>query len=185
MSTNNLPISSHITHTSLTMWSNYSHTDRKSPLKPIILTPPISQCCDSTLISRNRPSFPIVYTTMGTYIAASYHSICCHCSKVYYPSHYEVPHENTTVFYDVSKHTRYIQISSQTVFEISYLERVTNELSICSTTFEALADAYTMNNLEQDKDRLQHLQSFSTMDAECSKTRRGVVHSQTLPISPK
>ena len=143
-----------------------SNADRNSPLKPIILTPPISQCCDSTLISRNRPSFPIVYTTMGTYIAASYHSICCHCRKVYYPSHYEVPHENTAVFYDVSKHTGYLQISSQTVFEISYLERVTNELSICSTTFEALADAYTMNNLEQDKDRLQHLQSFSRCQSD-------------------
>ena len=79
-----------------------SNPDRKSPLKPVILTPPISRCCDSNLYCRNRPSFPIVYTTTGTYIAASYHSICPQCNTVYYPSHYEVPQKDI-VFYDLSK----------------------------------------------------------------------------------
>ena len=122
-------------------WPLLSNADRKSPLKPIIITPPISQCWDSTPTCRNRLLFPIVYTTTCTYITASYHRSVITVAKYI---HYKVPHENNAVLYDVAKQTRYIQIWSETVFEI----RASNELPICSTTFEALANAYTMNNLE-------------------------------------
>ena len=104
-----------------------------------------------------------MYTNSGTYIAASYHGICT-CKKVYYPSHYEIPEENISVLYDVSA-IKYIQISSQTAFEIAFLERVNNELSICSTTFEAVAETYTMNHFSDDKKRLEHLETFSRVQS--------------------
>ena len=144
-----------------------SNPDRKSPLKPLVLTPPLSACCGSTFTLRNRPAFPIVYTNSGTYIAASYHGNCTACKKVYYPSHYENPQENISVFYDVST-MKYLQISSQTAFEIAFLERVNNELSICSTTFEAVAETYTMNHFSDDKKRLEHLEAFSRAQSSTS-----------------
>ena len=72
---------------------------------------------------------------------------------------------------------------SLTVFEMSYLERATNELSICSITFEALADTQstTWNKIKTDFNIYSHLLDIRCciMDAKCSKTRKGVVISQT------
>ena len=79
-----------------------STPDRKSPLKPLILTPPVSTCCDSNIQIRNRPSFPIVYTRNGTFVAASYHGQCQKCKRLFYPSHYEDPDSNTNVLHDLS-----------------------------------------------------------------------------------
>ena len=79
-----------------------STPDRKSPLKPLILTPPITTCCDSNILIRNRPSIPIVYTRNGTFVAASYHGHCQKCKRLFYPSHYEDPDSNTYVLYDLS-----------------------------------------------------------------------------------
>ena len=46
-----------------------------SALKPLVISPKISVCCDTRIQIRNRPSFPLVYTSTGTYIAASYHPL--------------------------------------------------------------------------------------------------------------
>ena len=132
--------------------------DISSPLKPLILTPPVSTCCGSRLTLRNRPSFPLVYTSSGTYIAASYHSHCKICFTTYYPSFYE---KNTERYlYDLSS-LKYLQMSSQTGFEIRYLENVTNQLSICSSTFESISELYSINNMETDNLRLSKLLYFS------------------------
>ncbi len=66
----------------------YSTPDRSSPLKPIVLTPPIDTCSSHIKLSY-RASSPIVYTINGTFIAASYHGTCTKCNKVYFPSYYE------------------------------------------------------------------------------------------------
>ena len=89
----------------------------------LILTPPVSNCCDCRLTPRYRPSLPLVYTSTGTYTAASYHSYCQTCSTTYYP-------------YKLSE-LQYLQISSQTGFEIQYLNNVTNQLSICSSNLDS------------------------------------------------
>ena len=81
------------------------------------------------------------------------------------------------VFYDLSKSSRSLQIASQSFWNI--LEIASNELSIFST-FQALANAYSMN-MENDKERLQHLESCCsvsqmlrcTLDAKCPKTGEG------------
>ena len=137
-----------------------STPDRKSPLKPLILTPPITTCCDSNILIRNRPSFPIVYTRNGTFVAASYHGHCQKCKRLFYPSHYEDPDSNTYVLYDLSS-IKHLQISSQTAFEIEYLDNVSNQLSVCANTFEAIAELYTVNFISTDQERLSHLQQYS------------------------
>ena len=132
--------------------------DISSPLKPQILTPTVSNCCDCRLTPRNRPSFPLIYTSTETYIAASYHSHCKICSTTYYPSYYEK--DNTQCLYNLAE-LKYLQLSSQTGFEINYLNNVTNQLSICSSTFESIAELYTINNMENEKVRLSKLIHFS------------------------
>lgn len=94
----------------------FSTPSISSPLKPMILTPLVS-CCASRIEIRNHPSFPLVYTQSGTYIAASYHGHCQKCGKSYYCSYYE--HNNKQIMYDISK-MKYIQISAQTAFEVDY-----------------------------------------------------------------
>ncbi len=151
----------------------YSTPDRTSPLKPLVLTPPVQSCCSLAVRLTYRSSFPIVYTTRGTYIAASYHGNCTKC-PVYYPSHYE-PSANTIVFYS-NPEVQYLQISSQTAFETEYLRTITHSLCICSTTFEALAALYTANNMLNDKERLDKLELF----ARSSRERPWTLNPQRL-----
>ena len=136
--------------------------DISSSPKPLVLIPPISTCCNAKIILRNRPSFPIVYTTSGTYIAASYSGQCKTCNTAYQPSYYEVQKEQ--YFYDLTDQ-KYLQISSQTAFELSYLDNVTNQLSICSSTFESIAELYTINHRASDNERLSKLLQFSRVQS--------------------
>ena len=131
--------------------------DISSLIKPLILIPPVSTCCNSKITLRNRPSFPIVYTLSGTYIAVSYHGHCKTCSTIYHPTYYEVQKEH--YLYDLNDQ-KYVQISSQTAFEVSYLDSTTNQLSICSSTFESIAELYTINHRLSDNLRLSKLLQF-------------------------
>ena len=53
----------------------------KSGLKHLVLLPAVQECCSTTTVIRNRPSFPLVYTTQGTFVAAMYIAECKRCSK--------------------------------------------------------------------------------------------------------
>ena len=46
-------------------------------------------CCGSSITIHNRPSFPIVYTSHGTSVAAAFNGNCKKCKKVYYYSYFE------------------------------------------------------------------------------------------------
>lgn len=61
--------------------------------KPLVLLPHVDSCCEMPVMVRNRPSFPLVYTTQGTLVAACFHSECRSPKfrRKYYLSHYEVP----------------------------------------------------------------------------------------------
>ncbi len=62
-----------------------SNPDRKCPLEPLVLTPPLTQCCGVKITIRNRPSFPTVYTSNGTFVAATYHGQCLNCKTTLLP----------------------------------------------------------------------------------------------------
>lgn len=139
-----------------------SNPDITSPLKPIILVPPVLQCCELRLAIRNRPSFPLVFTKAGTYIAASYHGQCQKCGTSYYPSFYGNGEEQILYNFEQLKS---LQISAQTAFAIDYLDNVTNQLSICSSTFESIAELYTISNMDMDNDRLSNLVDFGRVSS--------------------
>lgn len=61
----------------------------KDAFKPIVLLPSKLKCCGSSITIRNRPSFPVVYTSHGTNVAASFNGNCKTCRKVYYYSYFE------------------------------------------------------------------------------------------------
>ena len=52
-------------------------------------------------------------------------------------------------------------ISPQTVLEIRYLEYISNQLSICSATFEYLAELYTITHISSDRERLAQLEMYA------------------------
>lgn len=136
----------------------YSDT---SALKQLILMPSVKECCGAPTVIRNRPSFPLVYTTKGTFVAAAFSAECRHCSKKYHISYYEETlQESKKRFYYSLKDATYFQATSQTVFEIALLEDITNNISISAASFESRAQVYNENFRKIDQDRLQQLTAF-------------------------
>ena len=143
--------------------SSYADT---SALKQLILLPPDKECCAT--IVRNRPSFPLVYTTRGTLVAAAFSAERRHCTKKYHLSYYkEMSQKSKYRFYYSPKNAIYFQFTSQTIFEIALLEDITN-ISISAASFESRAQVYNENFRKVDQDRLQELTAFgrNTTDEE-------------------
>lgn len=62
----------------------------KTALRHIILLPHETICCGESIVIRNRPSFPIVYTSNGTFVAALFHGECRKsCSKKFSYSYWQ------------------------------------------------------------------------------------------------
>ena len=127
-------------------------------LKHIILTPQIEECCGEPIIMCNRPSFPLVYTTQGTFVAALFNGECRKgCSKKFHYSYYQ---QGDVTKYYIPQGEKYFQYSSQTVFETALLEDVTNNISISATSFESRAEVYNENFRDLDIARLKYLREF-------------------------
>ena len=133
--------------------------------------PPILECCGHPVTVRNRPSFPLVYTTRGTFVGAAFSAECRSpsCGRRYFPSHYEVPQigiadcdelQYQQFFYDPESNGPYFQTTSQTVFEISLLRDITSNITISGTSFESRAVVYNENFRHVDIKRLDHLHTF-------------------------
>lgn len=135
------------------------HFADKDSLKHIILLPPVTVCCKEPLIIRNRPSYPLVYTTKGTFVAACFSGECRNpsCNKKYHHS-YEVD-AKTTKYYSI-KDAKYFHCTSQTVFEISLLQDMTNNISISAASFQSRAEVYNANFRAVDCLRLKHHTRF-------------------------
>ena len=130
----------------------------KIALKHVILTPRIGECCGEPIVMRNRPSFPLVYTTQGTFIGALFNGECRKgCSKKFHYSFYQL---GDSIKYYIPDGERYFQYSCQTVFEIALLEDMTNNISISATSFESRAEVYNENFRDSDVARLRHLREF-------------------------
>ena len=130
----------------------------KIALKHIILIPQIGECCGEPIVIRSRPSFPLVYTTQGTFIAALFNGECRKgCSRKFHYSFYQ---QGDTVRYHIPHGEKYFQYSCQTVFEIALLEDMTNNISISATSFESRAEVYNENFRDSDVARLKHLREF-------------------------
>ena len=140
----------------------------KSGLKHLVLLPAVQECCSTTTVIRNRPSFPLVYTTQGTFVAAMYIAECKRCSKKY---HYSYCHEamddsqDKLTFYDPDG-AKYFQITTQTVFEVALLSDITNNISISAVSFESRAAVYNENFQKVDKERLCKLEEFGRSSSD-------------------
>ena len=104
---------------------------------------------------RNRPSFPIVYTTQGTIVAASYAGVCSECKAIIHHSSWmnQTEDERKEFFFDPS-HSQYIQCTSQSVFERKLLDEITHQIVHAGATFESQAIVYNAVNGESDEVRL-------------------------------
>ena len=144
------------------------YSDR-SALKSLVLLPSTKECCDTPTIIRNRPTFPLVYTMQGTFVAAMYTAECKHCTRKFHLSFYtEQAGDNSQVsqfFYD-PEGAKYFQISSQTLFEVALLHDITNNVSISAASFESRATVYNENFMAIDKERLSHLMEFGRSQSD-------------------
>ena len=153
----------------------FSHSSRQSPLNPMVLMPSIRRCCDKTFSILSRPSLPLVFTIQGTRLCAMYHGVCSECKTSYYPSHSFCSQNNIEIFSNIGE-VKYFQVTSATAFEVSYLEQVTNTLSLCSTTFEAVANTYNANHNSLDKKLMEHLSDYGREKTEAP----WMLHQQRL-----
>jgi hypothetical protein len=138
---------------------NMLHTyTEKSALKSIILLPHAKECCGKPIVIRNRPMFPLVYTLQGTSVAAMFSGECRNgCSNKFYYSYYS--HDGNTHFYSLNG-KKFFHITSKTIFDLSLLEDVTNNVSISATSFQSRAEVYNENFRTPDSERLKCLYMF-------------------------
>jgi len=110
----------------------------------------------------NRPSFPLAYTTKGTYVAALFHGECLQCKTKWYPS-YKITGDSRRIFLDsaIVDDEGYLQITSQTVFEKKLLNDISNNLWVSGTTFNSRAKVYNLNFVDKDEKRLCELKEFA------------------------
>ena len=134
----------------------------KTAFKPVILIPSHTVCCGSKIKMDNRPSFPLVYTTKGTYVAALFHVECLQCKTKWYPS-YKITGDSRRIFLDsaIVDDEGYLQITSQTVFEKKLLNDISNNLWVSGTTFNSRAKVYNLNFVDKDEKRLCELKEFA------------------------
>ena len=103
----------------------YSASDATS-FMPVILLPPVRQCCGCNLLIQNRPSHARVYTSHGTEIAAVFTGECRMCHQKYHHSYSEKTADRDSAaersYY--SPDQEYFQLSSKTFFSIDFMEEV-------------------------------------------------------------
>lgn len=144
----------------------------KDAFKPIVLLPLKLNRCGSNITIRNRQSFPIVYTSHGTKVAASFHGNCMKCINVYYYSYFEefpvvnsdnniVAKEQRRIYYDSAPDLQYFQVSNKTLFETHLVKNIIYNVEIAASSFESLADVYNFMHRELDKEVLGKLEKFS------------------------
>ena len=110
------------------------------------------------VILRNRPSNPVVYTTEGTLIAATFLGRCNWCKNVYHTSYYET--DGGYQYYYPHENAKFFQTSSQTVFEVEVLKQLTAQLAFSACTFESQADVYNSLHGKDDQERLSKFVHF-------------------------
>ncbi len=87
----------------------------------------VSQQCICTMhmhiqsMQESSPSYPVVYTNTGTYIAAAFSGSCAVCSNSYHVSYFDTP-SGAQHFYPISEvsTTYFMTTSTQTAFEVEY-----------------------------------------------------------------
>ena len=129
----------------------------KNALKHIILLPQEKSCCGNSIIIRNRPSFPLVYTTKGTYIAALFSGECRKCTKKFNYSYYHVGDQ--LHYYDHNQ-LSFFQLSSQTIFEIALIHDITNNISVSACSFQSRAEVHNENFRMVDCERLSNFNDY-------------------------
>ena len=125
---------------------------------PVILLPPVSQCCGHNLLIRNRPSQARVYTSHGTEIAALFTGECKSCHQKYQYSFSERPGNGELVSersYFYGPDQEYFQLSSKSVFSIEFLHEVGLNLEISWVSFESRAKVYNERFKKSDAAKFQ------------------------------
>ena len=109
------------------------------------------------VLCRNRPSYPIVFTTQGTLVAALFSGTCATCHTIYHHSFVETKTGQHTFYavHDLSADSSYFQVTSRTVFEVALLNQLTVQLMFSACTFESQAEVYNVVNGQNDLCRLK------------------------------
>ena len=152
---------------------------------PVILLPPVSQCCGNHLLIRNSPSHARVYTTHGTDIAAVFTGECKSrsCPKRYHYSYIEDSSSSETerYYYSLMELKQpYFQVTSKTVFSIDYLEDVSLNLEISWASFESRAKIYNEMFSLVDRRKLASVAQHLRMSNEAGDREPWLLYDQRL-----
>ena len=131
-----------------------STSPERIALKHIILAPRIGECCGEPIVMRNRPSFPLVYTTKGAFFAALYNGECHKgCSKKFTTAF--TNRETSSVLHPTWREVLPVQLANGA--DIALLEGMTNNISISATSFESCTKMYNENCFDSDVAKKKHL----------------------------
>ena len=91
-------------------------------------------------------------------MAASYNAVCSECKVTIYHSSWTIQSEDEKkeYFFD-PVHSKYIQCTSQSVFEQKLLEQITHQIVHAGATFESQTLVYNAMNGERDVSSLSTL----------------------------
>ena len=115
---------------------------------------------------RNRPCFPVVYTTQGTFVAASFSGQCLTCQKKYYVSYSESEDGVQTFYNPDTMEAKYFMHTSQTAFEIKLLKELSAQLALASVTFESQAEVHNALHSSEDVRLRAFKEKFRRCDGE-------------------
>ena len=129
----------------------------------LVLIPEINECCGKRVRIDPRASFPLVYTTRGTLVAAMFHSYCLTCRTRYFYGYKETGTGAATqrVYYSHISSLPYFQSTSMTMFEQALLDDVTNNIVYSAATFSSRSEVYHANHYQRNAVQLQHLSEYA------------------------
>ena len=103
---------------------------------------------------RNRLSFPLVFTTRGTTVAAAYSATCTLCNAVIHHSSWYPHGSERSEYFFYPDRSPYIMATNQTAFEVKLLDQVTHQIVHSGVTFESQALVYNASFASYDQCRL-------------------------------
>lgn len=101
-----------------------------------------------------------MFTSNGTFIAALFNGECCKCPKKFHYSYHKCIH-----YCNISA-KNFFQLSSQTIFEISLIHDMTNNISVSACSFQSRAEVYNENFRDADSERLKHMKDYGRSNSD-------------------
>ena len=144
----------------------FTNNDKNNAVKPLVLMPPITECCGKSFSIRHTANYAVVFTENGTLIAAVFHGRCPLCCTTYWHSYKETFNGERYYFNPCDETSEFFLYSRDSVFSKKYLQDVTNNITFSGATFLSRAEVYNANHGTSDREKRISLSSIGRSNAD-------------------